>query len=212
VKPIPEGEFVEYPEVTLYREDLEELESLFRSECERITIRTPGAEWESIEALAGSGQRIVGEFEINAYDPHVHFEMRPYLCRLYLSNKRDTAQRGIESLVRAVVTRRSRIWTKSRIGLIGWALFAAGLAGAFAVRGPWGGLLFIGGVVAWAASGYAVYKLHMTRSAVVHLASVNDRPSFWRNNRDSIIVAVLGAAFGTIIGSALTLVAQAVLK
>lgn len=199
MKRIPEGEFFEYPSFSIFLEDLEEIEGIFRAQCESLTIKTPGAEWESVGGLAATERGPLNEVEFVGRSPYVNLEMRPFDSRTYLSDTRDPQQRGIESMVRSVLTRRGRLVRHDRVLIAGWIALAAGSVGVWGLEHPWRWAAFAVGSLTLAAAQLQGSRLRMRSYSLIHLRRAQDRDGFWERNHDQVVVALIGALAGAVL-------------
>lgn len=200
---IPEGEFIRFPRTTLYIEDLSDIDAVFRKECARVVITTPGTEWESVDDLARlSNKPLLHELTFQGHDPYVRLEFRPFMIEIYLSDKRDTRQRGIESLLRGVVTRRASLFGSWQLNLITWALLGLGYLSLLALPRPWGAVALGAASFAAAATAVASFRSALRRYSSIHLVLAASRVGFWTRSRDGLLVALIAA----LAGAAVTLV------
>lgn len=205
MRAIPEGEWISFPRTTLFIEELREIEAIFRKECDRLVLTTPGTEWESVDDLEQLNGKVVELLTFQGHDPYVRLEFRRFACEMWLSDRRETKQRGIESLVRGVLTRRATSLTPWRLMLMGAVPLALGVVGALTLPKPWGSVALMAGSVAWLALTYASYRLNRRNFSTIDPVAAASRIGFWRRNRDQLLVGGIGALVGAVVTLAGTL-------
>ena len=195
--------------VVLYVEDLEQLERILQEGSPEVSIRTKTHQLESLTELLQLPTAEINELELTAMKPYVSVSFGPAHIWLYASD--DTpAQRGVFEKIKAFLnTRKQSTWLFSPI-LDGLLLGAGINALAWSILGRhWHGAVVstVGIVVAIAFAVYA-HRRRFRRFSIIRPRRRAESPGFMTRNADRIVLAVISALLGGVVGVAIDRLAR----
>lgn len=182
----------DFPAVTLYVDDLEEIVALFTTACERVEIETGVYRTSDPSELAAIASKFHNgrfpEVKIQGHQPYVNVELLPHRARAYISEDSDD-QRDIISKVRDVLNRRKKL----KPGLIA-GLFNMVLIGVSSVlitdKQFTSGFILAGLGISCLP---IIVNLSMNNTVVVATSRLSDRSSFFIRKRGDLILLTISA-------------------
>jgi hypothetical protein len=192
-----------YGPVILWAEDLTALVSELET-CEEVEIVADDVKYESIEELIreSKGRRPL-VVKITALNPHVSIELNPHRAWLYVSSS-NLQSSGLFFKVDSILShceRKLKFFYEFVTVMVSATLlpniFFLPFMQSFMFLHWW----VFGATFAWLF--YAAY-INFWKYSLVHLVRRGDRPSFVKRNFDTIVIAIISALLGAVIGAAAT--------
>lgn len=197
----------EYGPLVIWANDLVELFSELK-DCKYLKFVADDVKFDSIEEfiLECSGRK-PSEVKIEVREPYLTIDLYPRWARLYVSSRQLLAS-GLFLKVDSILSRceRKPRFFFSWAWLVGSAwvipnLFYLTPFKPFAQLQVWAVVL----IFAWML--FVAY-IHLWKHSTVHPVRREDRPGFIKRNRDGIVVAVISALLGAVMGAAATRLAD----
>ncbi len=199
------------PKVIIFKEDLEQLAELFSDNFNEIEIEADGFKLANISEINELKKDIITDFKIGGRDKDTHTnEMSIDISRksgyIYITSYNDTKCIGVKNKIDEILIRRRKLiniidskWIFILPALINFILF-----------------YILGSSKNYDLGNYIAYSLLIilisflliiTLIAIpffitnaIHLKYSHEKPSFYKRNKDNIIVGAICAMFGTVIG------------
>jgi len=189
--------------VILYFDDLERIVEILKELSNNIVIFTDKYELDSLHELQEIHKDTLNWLTLGIAKPQVSVNFRPNGILLYIEEDIPVS-RGIlekvKQLLRNCKRKLSWLAMNSWIGatIIGGSIFF------FSSRSFMGILLgclmtFLGAILLWWGHGVIDKKW-----SVIHLKRRIELPSFWKRNKDRIVVAIISITFGSLITLVIT--------
>ena len=199
-----------YPILRLYKSDLEKIFKLFKDHYPEIEIVADGFKLDDFSELSKINKQEIFDFEISAHNPFLSVDFSRNSARIYLSDEDDIKLRGLADKIADILSERKSYlrffanpWTPNLICLIGFILI---FSLSKEVKTPLYlfpfYILFIGLWYFWGI------KIATKKHSLIYLYDYSSAPSFFKRNKDRILLAILSAAIGGII----TLIISLLLK
>lgn len=197
----------DFPSVTLYIDDIEEIVALFASACEHVEIETGEFKTSDPSELTDMASKFrSGRFprvKISGHVPYVSLELLPQRARAYISED-SVEQRGVISKARDVLNRRKKL----KPGLVsGFFVFVLSTVGFNLIedRQFTIGFILLGfAFLCWPV----IVNLSMKNTVTVNTSRLSDRSHFFSRKRDDLILAMISA----IVGGAIAIVVAKLTK
>lgn len=199
----------QYPVLRLYKSDIENIFNLIKGHSGEVEIIAEGFKLDDFSELNKLNKKQIIDFEIRAHNPYFSVDFSKDAVIIYLSDEDDIGQRGLAEKVNEILSqRRSPLrflaswWIYVPlviIYLISINLIENRTTHVIAFFG------FISLTILW---GYWGYSINEKKHSIIYLYDPSAAPGFFKRNKDSILVAILGAIFGGIV----TLIVTTLLK
>jgi hypothetical protein len=203
------------PPVKLFLDDVERIAELMGEVSSRVELETEDYVLKEPSQLADLSCSSIHHLVINGREPYVSLSLEPNSAWLYAESDTASSRGVFEKVKTALLARRRRLsrltLNYSAVGMsIGFAF--CGLASGIITR-QWP-LLLLGFVLACVAGPWRwwSYGLGFRRYSTIVLRRRGDQESFWGRNADTLVVATISAAVGTVFGAAATYFVQALLE
>lgn len=201
---------IELPPLHLYRDDLNDIETILRSELgvRKCEVSFDDYEVESFEDIP-ENHKPTDNFSIQTHSPYISIDIGRWSSVVYVANYDNlTIRGGVEKIKAILIKRARRRVSKLRKALSISSSIVAILLTLFlvtaAVLRDIIDLVFI--VLIFLLIILFVYvsiRLFPTRS-IVEFSFESKKKGFWQRNKDQIILIVISAAVGAIITLTLT--------
>lgn len=203
----------EYPPLVLHLDDLLQLEAVMQEDGGTCEIETREYAFDSVEELTDHHrEQTLTWLKLKRRDPHISLDLTPRWAALYVGSDATTAM-GLYHKIDGTLRRcRRRFWwsygypfvwpTSVVIGVVASRLFDSGRTRL------WGIALFS----LLAISLARVVFCQLWRYSIVVMARRGSIGQFLARNRDQLLVAVVAAFVGAVLGVAGTLLVSAVLQ
>jgi hypothetical protein len=201
------------PPVRLFLEDVERIACSFAEVSEKVELRTAEFSFESVSEFRQLDAERIHELHVQAREPHISLDLSPDGAFLFISQ--DTPEsRGVYEKAREVL-----LSCKQPLGAVTGSVFGSATAGivlGFGLAlGIWAltkgsqllvtiaALALFGGVALF----FAGLRTRFHEYSVIVLAKRSECKSYWRRNKDAIILVVISG----VVGSLVTLLINAIL-
>lgn len=190
--------FEDFPSVTLYLSDVQEILEILESECKKVILDTGNYQDVKPSELNELAKEIVNkrfpDIYIKAYDPYISIDLRSYGISVYISED-AIKQRGVVSKIRDVMNSRTRRHFGKLTNAL--TLLPAMAAGALVVADEYK-LAGIMAAISFVAI-YPVVKYQMANKVVICTENKSQRASFFERRKDELIIGLVSAAAGALI-------------
>ncbi len=205
----------EYQSLVIWLEDLNRIVAELKDNCSTVFINTETFKFNSVEEfLAETKCKTLSNLRIECNNPYIVLEFRPYMCRFYVGSS-DTTASGIFHKINSLIEsceRRPRIIYSLKINIIFFIyciiISIPNLSYIFRLSKGinfWiTPLLLVLGFYFVARASF----INMRRHSVINLFHRTEQKSFLEENRNAILVAIVGAIAGAIIGAVTTRIAN----
>ncbi|OAM51316.1 hypothetical protein A7981_11360 [Methylovorus sp. MM2] len=199
MKKIDSSNFKIYVPVVLWADDLRELFSIL-SDYENVRITSDNIEYESLkEFLQHTSWRRASEVNIRVPEPYVSISMDNSSTRLHMSSS-QRVELGLFSQLDEVLTRceRSPRFFYSYKWVLILPLFVQALfaVSPIAINADLKLAISIL-MLLWSSS---VMYINLCKHSIVNRVNEKDRPGFLKRNLDGILIGIISAILGGIVG------------
>lgn len=201
--------------VKLYLDDLQQIYEVLKEKGKNIKIIAEDYEIEDVNELSKLGIKKLHNLSIKCSDPYITIELDTMWARIYFSED-TTYNRGILSEIEDVIRKRSNILSRSLASWWGYACTLV-LFSCFSVSTivnmknditmifGWISLaLLLLSIIALITS----FRYKLMRYSTIMLYAKKEESSFWRRNKDQILVAIIAAIAGSVITAFVLLVSK----
>jgi len=185
----------DYFPIKLYLNDLVEIQQILRECSKDHKFESSGYSFDSIEELvANIGKRELFELEINSSGPYSRIEFTRMWAKLYVGSSTLDSAGLFHNLSQVLAKARRQPWFMYSYYSI-WGLNIFSLAATF-IRSPFTSAFSYCAlaIVFW------VLFVRLRRNSTIILVSRDVPMSFWSRNKDEIIIALISAVMGAILG------------
>ena len=213
MKKLAQRILIDLPPVRLYLDDLEEIETILKSEFKRLKIRSEGFELSSVSELREFKKDKVKDLDISVCDSfYMYLSLNKGSARIS-SEQDDIRVVGIIEKIKQIVTRKSSVFKFMRwkdlllihlvISAVCGLLLAKFLVSLMS-PGPSGFLfggrpIYMGALLSFfAIVDFLLYRLAFRSYSVIYLLPKNESPGFLKRNKDQLLVAFISALIGAI--------------
>lgn len=186
----------EYPLLRLYRQDVEEIVNLFKSNYEKFEIIADRFKLNDFSEVDEIKKNVITNFSINAYDPYLSLELSNSRATLYISDEENIKLRGLDSKINDILSKRKSLL---RFFVIPWVIGC--LAGwnfkfimtlLFVRKMILQPLMIILAFILWWTCGM---HLEFRQHSLIYL---KDSQGFLERNKDQLIVGLILAIFAVL--------------
>ncbi len=188
--------------VLLYRDDLEEIERIFKEVSDDIGIRTDEFRLDAVEEVEGIGHSVISSLKFDISNPYVSLEFAPSWLRLYISRD-DNESRGVFEKIKQVLSKCKRklgwITHSHRPIFLGMCVLGLNMIEAFWFMERF---FFIGAIAALVFYVILIPLTEHTRlkqHCIIYTNKKETSPSFWERNKDQLAMSVISAVLGALI-------------
>ncbi|NOT05567.1 MAG: hypothetical protein HOP27_13305 [Anaerolineales bacterium] len=177
--------------VKLYLDDLEKIVSILRTESAEVSIETREYKYESLEELARNRKDTI--YELKLKSRYVTLTFTEYSAELYILNDEDKL-RGIFEKIKEIVVKRERNYRKivsTSWSWVFWILGAILFIGKFLPSSINNSLALIFLIPALVINIWLY--LEQNKYSIIILSYHTDQSSFWKQNRNNILMLIIGA-------------------
>lgn len=188
----------------LYLDDIEKIVETMLQISDKVEISNEEYSFESLDELKELKQEALRNLEITASHPSrisIHFKKDS----IYLHASDDApASRGILEKIKEIVAQRSRrlVWLLNSNFLSGGFFALSMIVFIFYGVIDGNGYCFLAGIIGviigWFWSWRSIRSQHFNYSVII-LKHRIDAPSFFKRNRDKIIIAIIASVIGGIV-------------
>ncbi|MGA2466707.1 MAG: hypothetical protein ABSH06_20445 [Thermodesulfobacteriota bacterium] len=190
--------------VVLYFDDLEKIIEILKEISNDLEISTKDYQFENIEEVKKIERETINSLSFDTHRPGLSLTLEPDGIFLHVFNE-TPALRGIFEILKQFLHSRRRkfAWLYNPICMVfGGAII--GIATWFLLPGiskknPYlisvGCACIILGVIYW----WWTWQVDFKRYSTIFLKRRAELPSFWKDKRDQIIVAIISAVIGSLI-------------
>ena len=191
--------------VTIYREDIEKIEQIASDlSAKKFTICFGEFEYDSLKEIPENFPDL-HKLKINFSTPYMSVEFDGLGARIYSTNENLEAMGAFESIVK-IIERRSNKYRQTLIyatKIIGVSLFIVSVVVSinFLIKGRYSLaslmciLVFLIGYLIYYSYQHDIYK-----NSTVVFSNSSSRPSFIARYKDQIVVGLIIAIIGTVVG------------
>jgi len=193
------------PPIKLYLDDLEAIFYVLEQKVKGIDITTEDYKLEDIKQLKSLEIRKIHYLSIRCNDPYMSIEFRGNSASIYFAED-STYNRGILSEIEDILNKRKAFL--GRFFASNWATFVLGGFSGFSfvvmlamLRNEslayfW---LFVGLVLLSIFFSVHSFRLGLWNYCTIALSKRKEENSFWKRNRDPILVAIIAAIAGSLV-------------
>lgn len=185
----------EYLPVKLHLNDLVEMQQILRESTKNYKLQSSGYIYDSIEELASNiGKHELFELEISSSEPYARIEFTRMWAKLYVGSSKLDSAGLFHNLHRILAKSRRRLWIMYSYYTV-WGLNILSFAATY-VQSPWRSVFSFSALtmVFW------VLFIRLRRHSTIILVSRDVPVTFWSRNKDEIIIALISAIMGAILG------------
>lgn len=198
--------------VVLYLDDLERILEVLKGASEAVEISTLEYELGSLDEITNIQKETLSSLSIAIRNPYLSLEFKPYEISLFISEDTPISRGLFEKIKQLLHNRRRKLsWliTNDWVWVLAPYLIALPL-GWFVVQGILsnnmhdvllGCALAVPGTVLY----WWTWQVSSNKYSIIHLRRRTELPSFWKRNKDEILIAAISAIVGSIVGSLITL-------
>jgi hypothetical protein len=190
----------EYLPLTLFRDDLESIERVLKQSTEAVEIEAGGFQFDSIDELITKlSDRRVREMEIRASRPYIRIELAPMWAKLYVGSSANASAGPFYRLDQVLRRARRRLWPLYSfyfVWIVNGALWVSIPLRPKVSRAAT--IVFTATSLAWVV--WTVYVRLRRHSTIILIP--RGSASFWVRKKDELLLAVVSALLGAILGAA----------
>ncbi|GAG74915.1 unnamed protein product [marine sediment metagenome] len=213
MKKIKKSKSKDYPVLRLYKDDLEKIETIFKENYEDYEIIIDEYRLENISDISKIKKRETTNFSIKAHFPYIHLDISKDSASLHISDEDDLKLLGMFSKIDEILSKRISLlsvftipWIYFSVQLILWIIFWGFPIERFNIPK----LLFMGSflilIVIWVLGSF---WLKFKKHSLIYLSEdSHSKLNFFQRNKDKIIISIISAIIGAIIGIGGTIVAN----
>ncbi len=192
-----------YPPLNLFREDLEAIEEVLKRDAQGFCCGALDVQYDSIaELVEHRGEGALSELVISAREPYLSVDLGKLWAKLYVGSN-SNANAGVFYQIDEILTKtRRKLWPLYSYYTT-WILNGAIIGCALFVKHPID-LVVTGVLISWVLW---VSYVRMRRHATIYL-SRRLALNFWGRRKDDVILALISAVIGAILGAVGTLLVQ----
>jgi len=195
----------ELPPVKLYLDDLKSIHDLLQEKVKSIDITTEAYEVEDIKQLKDLEVKEIHYLSIKCSNPYMSIEFRPSSASVYFAED-STYNRGILSEIEDILNKRKSFlrsfltssWAELVLGgFVGFSFVAMlVMLKNESLAYFW---LFLGLVLLSIFFSVHSFRLGLWNYCTIALSKRKEENSFWKRNRDQILVATIAAIAGSLV-------------
>lgn len=188
-----------YPILRLYKSDLVDIFNLFKDHSAKFEIVADGFELDDLSELNKLKKQEIVDFKIESHNPYFSVEFSGYSASIYLSDQDDIGQRGLADKIGEILSRRK---SPLRFFATPWVYFPIGLiylSSLFLIKDDtarW--IIFLGYILFVILWGIWGFRIDTKKHSVIYLYDPSV-PGFFKRNKDTILVSLIGAVAGSVI-------------
>ena len=200
----------EYLPIRLYRNDLENMERIFGDSSQELEITAEGFQFESIDELATHfTQGRISNLTLEGKASHITIELTAQSSSLYVGSSTNATVGLFYHLDEILKGARRTCWPLYSLRFV-WVLNILNLAAIlllYKISNAAANIIFASSLawVVWAA------YINLRRHSTIWLCR-RGMVSFWVRKKDDLILAIVSAFFGAILGAVGTILIQLYLK
>jgi hypothetical protein len=196
-----------YLPIKLYLDDLLEVQRILRESSKDMQLKSSGYSFDSIEEMASTlGKQEVFELEMHSSSPDSRIEFTRLWAKVYVASSAITSAGMFHSIDHVIAKSRrplSFIYSFYTIwGINIFSIVSTPLAKLFEL--PFINNLSLGGFVVL----FWVLFVRLRRHSTIVLTPRNASRTFWSRNKDEIIIALISATVGALLGILGTVIAK----
>lgn len=189
--------FVYFPPVRLYLDDVEELFNILKKHAKSVNIETEKYELDDVAHLKEIKSDKIHGLWLRASDPHICIHFENDNARVYISED-TTLNRGILSEIEDVINRCRRrivhIFHKSHPSFWLPAVAVASIVQAYEYTNGWLFSTLVALIITPIVLGFIFdWRITFHQYSTIVLAERHEQDSFFKRNRDGIIVGFIVA-------------------
>lgn len=199
----------------LFREDLISIEEIITGELKprEYKLETAKYEYEKVD-LIPKDSGVVNEFHIRTYSPVIFIDFSRNSARIYAEEDDLITIGAFEKILKILKNRERKIslWSSKVALWVAPILFGLSIPqiielGEIKSEKLWIALsVAVLAAICWIVS----FRRILYKFSVINLFFSNEKPNFFRRNKDQIILLIIGASLGAILGAILTVLIQGV--
>jgi len=209
---LPQSYSEAYPQVKLYLDDVEEIVKILKEISNEIEIKTEEYAFSDVSELTKTYAEDFTNLEIGSRNPYINIAFRRYRLSVYASEQ-TLAILGAIQKIKDLLRKRKRSWILRRYYLVILIdttltlILARGVTSWFSVA-PLPIDLLNGIVVVLNFS--LIWKSYKIPHSLIIPQRRLERISFWKRNRDQILVGIICAILGGLFVSLLNYLTKTV--
>lgn len=187
----------ELPPLIVWTEELTELETLLRENCEELVIQSGAMQYDSVsELIQNVGQKVLNELEITTRVPRLRIKLDRMGGQVF-GNSSGILVTGLVTKCFEILTRHSRVrkFLGSFKTLITFGILHLVLTSP-RVSSPPASHLFMAAYLSYSLSFFSIYA----RRCKINLWPSDSFTAFWLRNRDNLIVGAITGILGFVLG------------
>jgi len=196
--------------VKLYLDDLEQIVSILKVESNEVKIETDEYKYESLEELVGNRKETIYELKLGSgrsvWSP-VKLSLDKYFVELFISED-EPRLRGLFEKIKEILVKRERVYRRlvSPIFSLIFSVFSLTIiiVNKFLYPLPLIILPFLYFIIIPSATTISliiVVWLNMEKGkySIIVLKHRSDQVSFWKRNKDQVLLLIIGTVIGAVI-------------
>jgi hypothetical protein len=194
----------EYPILRLFKDDLEQIGSIFEENFEEYEIVADEYKLNDISEIVRIGKQKTSYFRISANNPFMSLQISAISARLEFLDEDDIRLCGIASKIDSILTRRRSLlrildskWAQLPWYIVLFLTFVF-FPLEYKVRVK---LLPITLIVLYSLWLFLGYRVSTKKHSLIYLYDSYSRLGFFRRNKDQILLVVFGAVIGGFISA-----------
>jgi hypothetical protein len=209
-----------YPIMRVYKSDLEKIFNLFKDHYPKIEIVADGFKLDDISELSKIDKQEIVEFSISAYDEKffgnsISVDFSKDSTTVHLDDEDDIKARGLATQIGDILSNRKsylRFFTNFGIGLPLYSVFLILILSFFKGSSTERGLLLLANILLFVVWLFLGLRLDMKKHSLIYLYDNSSASGFFKRKKDDILLSVISALIGALIGSSMTLGIQWLVK
>lgn len=203
----------DYLPVKLYLDDLEQIDEIMKEASTSLSFETEDFKFDSIEELKNNLKKAqINELHVKSSSPYITIDFTRMWARVYVSSS-ETSSAGIFFRLDQIISNRTRIlkWLYSFYFIWVTNISVWLISGTFGLTfissrmNPYTSITLTALSSMWL---FWVLFIRLRSHSIIFLTHRGSEKPFLQRNKDNLILAIISAILGAILGIAGTLIAN----